>query len=236
MTTLTPATTPTTPATNPPAVDLYRDIHKGIRTELFAVMELAGRTDGADPSDRAALADHVRAVHEVLEIHAKKEDTHLDPVLREHLPELAEHIEADHHALEARFEGIAELAAALLDPTAASMRAEVHHLYLELSAFSGTYLLHQDEEERVVMPAVAAALGPEAVLALHQQIVGSIPPDEMARSLAMMLPAMNIDDRTEMLGGMRQGAPAEVFDGVWSLAASVLAPADHAALGARLGL
>jgi hypothetical protein len=233
MTTLTPATTPTT---DPPAVDLYRDIHKGIRTELFAVTELAGRTDGADPADRAALAEHVRTVHDVLETHAEKEDTHLGPVLREHLPELAERIEAVHHDLEARFETTAGLAQALLDPTAASKRSEVHHLYLELSAFSGTYLLHQDEEERVVMPAVAATLGPEAVLALHQSIVGSIPPDEMARSLAMMLPAMNIDDRTEMLGGMRQGAPAEVFEGVWSLAGSVLAPADHAALGARLGL
>ena len=36
----------------------------------------------------------------------------------------------------------------------------------------------------------------------------------MAKSLALMLPAMNIDDRTELLGGMQQGAPAEVFAGV----------------------
>ena len=58
----------------------------------------------------------------------------------------------------------------------------------------------------------------------------------MATSLALMLPAMNIDDRTELLGGMQAGAPAEVFAGVWGLAGSVLAPADHRALGARLGL
>ena len=35
---------------------------------------------------------------------------------------------------------------------------------------------------------------------------------------------------------MRAGAPAEVFQGVWSLAGSVLAPADHAALATRLDL
>jgi hypothetical protein len=58
----------------------------------------------------------------------------------------------------------------------------------------------------------------------------------MARSLALMLPAMNIDDRTELLGGMRAGAPAEVFDGVWSLTGSVLGAADQAALAVRLGL
>ena len=51
-----------------------------------------------------------------------------------------------------------------------------------------------------------------------------------------MLPAMNIDDRAELLGGMRAGAPAEVFDGVWGLAGSVLDPTDLAALATRLGI
>jgi hypothetical protein len=71
---------------------------------------------------------------------------------------------------------------------------------------------------------------------MHQAIVGSIPPDQMAASLALMLPALNVDDRTELLGGMREGAPPEVFEGVWGLAGSVLAERDHAALAARLGL
>jgi hypothetical protein len=33
---------------------------------------------------------------------------------------------------------------------------------------------------------------------------------------------------------MRAGAPAEVFEAVWSLAGSVLAPADVAAIATRL--
>ena len=58
----------------------------------------------------------------------------------------------------------------------------------------------------------------------------------MARSLAIMLPAMNVDGRAELLGGMRAAAPAEVFEGVWSLAGSVLRPADREALAGRLDL
>ena len=112
----------------------------------------------------------------------------------------------------------------------------MHRVYLELASFTGAYLAHQDFEERDVMPALEQAVGFEQVLAIHQAIVGSIPPDEMAKSLAVMLPAMNVDDRTELLGGMQQGAPAEVFDGVWSLVKSVLVPADAAALGRRLGI
>ena len=45
---------------------------------------------------------------------------------------------------------------------------------------------------------------------------------------------MNIDDRTELLGGMQAGAPPEVFAGVWRLGQSVLEPADYTALAARL--
>jgi hypothetical protein len=35
---------------------------------------------------------------------------------------------------------------------------------------------------------------------------------------------------------MQAAAPRQVFEGVWGLAASVLPPADHAAVGARLGI
>jgi hypothetical protein len=58
----------------------------------------------------------------------------------------------------------------------------------------------------------------------------------MARSLAFMLPAMNVDDRVEMLTGMRMGAPAEAFAAVTGLARSVLDPADYSSLALRLGL
>lgn len=86
------------------------------------------------------------------------------------------------------------------------------------------------------MPALEQAVGVDAVVAMHVAIVGSIPPDEMGRSLGFMLPAMNVDDRTEMLAGMREGMPPEAFAGVVSLARSVLEPADFAGLAGRLGL
>jgi hypothetical protein len=107
---------------------------------------------------------------------------------------------------------------------------------LGLASFTSAYLEHQDVEERVVMPALETAIGVESMVAIHQAIVGSIPPDQMAQSLAVMLPAMNVDGRATLLGGIQAGAPAPVFEGVWGLARSVLAPADQAAVAVRLGL
>ena len=45
---------------------------------------------------------------------------------------------------------------------------------------------------------------------------------------------MNLEDRVEMLAGMRAGAPAEVFAGVVAIAEASLAPADMEALAIRL--
>lgn len=218
------------------ALDLYKDIHKGIRADLFSVTGRAGSLDPADAAGRAALAEAVRFSVDLLVSHAEHEDRVIQPVLEVERPDLAEVIAADHHGLEPRMDGLVALAATVAEVDGADARRWLHALYLDLALFTGDYLRHQDTEERVVMPALEAAIGFDAVLGLHTAIVSSIPPDEMASSLAVMLPAVDVDDRAELLGGMRASAPAEAFEGVWALAGTVLTPGDHEALGARLGL
>jgi len=218
------------------AVDLYRDVHKAIRSELFAATVEAGRIDPADRSGRRALGHRVDDIVEFLVSHAEHEDTSVQPALEVHMPQLAERIERDHVGLEARMVDLRELARVAIDGEPITQRTGAHHLYLQLASFTSAYLEHQDLEERIVMPDLDAAIGVDAVAEIHGAIIASIPPDVMAQSLALMLPAMNVDDRTELLGGMQAGAPAEVFAGVWGLADSVLPPADLAALATRLGL
>jgi hypothetical protein len=217
-------------------VDLYRDVHKGLRAELFAVTGAAGELDPADREGRIELAAHVGSVTSFVSSHAEHEDAVILPVLERELPALAEQITREHAYIEDRVVELDELAAAIVDAPAAEQRSIVHHLYVDLAAFTSLFLAHQDGEERVIMPALEDTVGVEAAIAMHGQIVGSIPPDELAQSLAVMLPAMNVDDRTELLGGVKAHAPAEVFAGVWSLATSVLTSADARCVAARLGL
>lgn len=227
-------TGPTTPL-RPVVFDTYRDIHKGIRADLFAVTHAAGEIDPSSDSDRRAVADHVRAALALLVNHAEHEDQWVQPLLDQHLPHLAERVAADHPVLEARIDDLAGRAQENAFATT-ELRWRTHQLYIELASFTSAYLAHQDFEEREIMPALEDAIGPDAVLEMDRALVASIPPDQVATALALMLPAMNIDDRVDMLGGMRAGAPAEVFDGVWNLAGSVLEPRDVSALAARIGV
>lgn len=225
---------PPVPPTEVP-LDLYRDIHKGIRAEMFAAVLDAGRLDPADVVGTAALAARVADLVHLLEEHAGHEDTAIHPVLARHRPDLEEVLARHHRALDARTGHLLALAEDVAGG-AGDARLRLHRLHLALGAFTGDYLLHQHAEEAVVMPALARAVGPAALGEIHEAIVSSIPPDDMARSLSAMLPAMNLEDRAELLGGMQQGAPAEVFAGIWGLTRSVLDGPDARALGDRLGL
>jgi Hemerythrin HHE cation binding domain len=222
--------------TSTPAFDAYRDIHKGVRAELFAMTASAGNTDPSDREGRAALCAHIADVAELLGAHADHEDRHLLPVLETHAPSLFDRNAADHATLDTRLARISERAAALASAVAGEQRARVHNLYLDLASFTGAYLAHLEFEERVVMPAVLDAVGVEGAVAIHHAIVSSIPPPVMAKTLAVMIPAMNVDDRAELLGGMQASAPPEIFEGIWGLTKSVLAAGDANALARRLGL
>jgi hypothetical protein len=216
--------------------DLYRDIHKGIRAELFAVTGAAGRLDPHDCAGRADLAQHVGSVIDLLVSHAQHEDTHGQPAIERVAPDLAARVVDEHAHLEARMVELRILANDNVAADSHERRGRAHRMYLDLASFTSEYLAHQDLEERQIMPLLDRAMAFEELLAIHQAIIGSIPPPQMAKSLALMLPAMNIDDRTEMLGGMRMSAPPEVFTGVWSLAGSVLEASDVRDLAARLGI
>ena len=226
--------TPITPRLRPVAFDLYRDVHKAIRAELFAVVGDAGRLDPSDDCGVAALAAQVQQTVQFLLEHAEHEDGSILPALELHAPAIAARVTDDHHMLDARMETLVEIAGAAR--IADSRRPLLHELYIELAAFTGTYLLHQDFEERQVGQVLESAVGIDGVLAIHAAIIGNMPPQQLFASLALMLPAMNVDDRTDLLGGTRATAPAAAFDGAWSLARSVLTPDDFHAVAVRLGL
>jgi hypothetical protein len=215
-------------------MDLYRDIHKGIRNELFAITYAAGRVDPADGDAVIGLGERWRAAVRLLVNHAEHEDRFVQPLIEVAAPELAAVIAHDHPEIEEKLVALELLAEEASGAAAAQRRITSHRFYLGLASFTAEYLEHQALEEVQVGVALAAAYPFEELLAVHQAIVGSIPPAEMMETFQFMIPAMNLDDRTELLGGMQAGAPPQVFDAVIGLVRSVLDPSDFAALAARL--
>src|SRR3954451_2630330 len=161
----------------PVSYDIYRNVHKGIRAELFAVVEQLGRVDPDDRGAARSVAARFRTLQHLLVRHAAHEDDFLDDAIEQALGGQGAALAAAHVVLEARIERVGAILDAGLAAT--DRRAELHMAYLEMAAFVADYLQHQDDEERIVMRALDATF-PAAVLAdLDARIVASIPKDVM---------------------------------------------------------
>ena len=231
-----PSLTVETAALEAVTLDLYRDVHKGIRNELFAVTIGAGQVDPGNRDAVAAVAGRWRNLVGLLIGHAEHEDKFVQPVIEVHAPSLAQVVAAAHPELEAQMAALEVLAERATDAGVCERRLFVHRMYLGFASFTAAYLQHQEFEETLVMPTLATKIGFDELLGIHGAIIAIIPPEEMAQTGSVMLPAMNVEDRTELLGGAQAGAPPEVFAGMMALTQSVLSPADYAEVATRLGV
>jgi hypothetical protein len=211
--------------------DFYREIHKGIRHALFTTTLRAGSLDVADGDEVERLLDVHRDLLHLMHVHHEHEDVFVEPLLVAHAPRLAEEVSAQHGDIEAGIAHQEVLAHRLATVGAPGRSGAALRLHLDLSRLTSEYLAHQLVEETVAMPALRAAVPTEELLALDLQIRSTIPPDEMVRAMVHMLPAMNLEERVDMLGGMAM-APPEVF-ATFRDAARAILPADQFAQVAR---
>lgn len=217
------------------AYDFYREIHKGIRHALFHTTLTAGSLDVADGDQVDALLDaHANLLH-LLHTHHEHEDRFVQPLLDQHAPELALAVVVQHADVEAGMARLDLLAHRLGTIARPGRPGAALNLYLALSRVTSEYLAHQLVEETQVMPALRAVVPTEELLALDMQIRSSIPPDEMVKALAHLLPAMNVDERVDMLGGMAM-APPEVFAIIRDAAQVILPAGQWAEVARRIGV
>jgi Hemerythrin HHE cation binding domain len=192
-------------------VDIYRDIHKGIRGELFGVTSAAGAVDPGDHAAVGVVGARWGNLVKLLVTHAEHEERFVQPVIEQIAPSYAEQILVTHRELEDEMAQLEVLADRAADACAERSRKLTHRLYLGLASFTAAYLQHQEFEEFEVMVALSANVSPEELRAIDDAIVASIPPEEMAQSLMIMLPAMNIEDQFELISGARPNLPPDVY-------------------------
>jgi hypothetical protein len=213
--------------------NFYREVHKGIRAVLGSLVEQAGRTDFENADEVADLRRATAEGFEILEGHARHETRFVAPLLRTHAREAGEALDGDH---EEQSELMVGLLARLevVDPADPSSAANGHAFVVALSRFVGDLLVHMADEEERALPALWAAVDDSILQRTHEELLASLSPAEMARSLTWMLPAMNASERLEMVARARASAPPEAFQSLMGLARRVLAAADWEQLEGRL--
>ncbi len=216
--------------------DLYTEVHKGLRRALTSLLNDAGRLDVTDPKAVVNFNDELGFLTGLLSEHAENEDMYVQPLLDPAETDLAATIEAAHQELETEINAVMEAYQQLGETDEEPAPSAGKSAYYKLSAFIGRYLVHMSTEELEVMPYLQGRLTDPELMDITNQLRGSIPPPRMADYLKLMIPAMNIQERTAMFSGMKTFAPPEALDGACQLAQSVLDEQEWQDLCEKVGL
>jgi hypothetical protein len=181
-------------------IDLYTGIHKALRLFMNDTLARVGRLDHDDPVDLNATLAQLQSLLDACRSHVVKENKFVHTAIEARCPGASERVGSEHaEHLDAIAALEAEAAALRALPTAgAALR-----LYRHLARFVGENFLHMHVEESAHNGALWAAYSDAELLEIHQRILASIDPAEMALLLRWMVPAMSPAERAAMLGSMQ---------------------------------
>lgn len=219
-----------------PRLDMYTGIHKALRASMSDALLHLGR---ADVDDESELRDAVRRVLDLLDFcasHVKHENDHVHRAIEARAPGASAAVAYEH---EEHLAHIAQLRAAAQELQQA--RADVRpvaasHLYRALSLFIAENFHHMHAEETAHNAVLWARYTDAELEQVHDQLVASIPPQEMMAIVRWMVPFMNPAERLALLSDVRAKAPAGAFEAMLAAVRPHLGTRDWAKLARGLGL
>lgn len=203
-------------------LDLYTPIHKAIRSALFEMAATLGRTAFAEPAEAAAAVVGLRQLFECLTEHAEHEDVVVLPELRHCAPELHAVLEDEHARLVGMQRELEQLLPRLAEAGAEQRPAIGQRLQHALHRLIAAQLTHLVREEVEVNRALWAQFDDDGLRALHARIMTRIAPNRLTQWLRLMLPALSLPERQQLLGDLQHKLPADAFAALTAPARAVL--------------
>ena len=219
-----------------PRIDLYAGIHKAMRALMADTLLAVSRMD---PDDALELADGTQRVLQLLEFcraHLRHENDFVHAAMESRAPGSSSQIAHEHEEHVAAIEALARQATGLLDCDAALRGGGALALYRALSIFIAHNFEHMHVEETAHNEVLWARFTDAELVAVHDALVASIPPEEMMFVIRWMVPFMNPAERAAMLGDMRAHAPAPAFAAALETVRPHLSAREWDKLAASLGL
>jgi hypothetical protein len=213
-----------------PRYDMYAGIHKALRAFMGDTLAMVGRCDWQDEIDASRTLAQLGELLAVCEVHVHDENVFVHPAIEARRPGVSARVAGEHeHNLE-EIHALRHAAAELGRLRGAARGPAAHALQLELALFVAANFVHMNHEETVHNAALREVYTDAELAAIEAELVATIPPEAMELIAPWMLRNLCHQERVALLSGMREGAPAEVFEGMLALAASQLPARDWAKL------
>ncbi|MBI3382799.1 MAG: hypothetical protein HY019_12405 [Aquabacterium sp.] len=191
--------------------NLYQGVHKGLRAFMADTLVRVGSTDYTDAQERQEAADVVRTLLHICGEHLKHENDFLHTAMERRAPGSSASCAQEHVEHVANIDALSGCLRQALAATEVQQASAWQRLYQLLSLFVADNYEHMLLEEREHNAVLWRHFSDEELIEIHDALLASVPADEMAHHFRWILPQLSHPERVEMLSGMRQGMPPEVF-------------------------
>lgn len=194
-------------------VDVYVNVHKGLRNLITKFSDRTGSTDWNELSEVKTLQADWQKLLMLIHSHHNHEERFIHPLLARISPGGHRSYEREHHALMSVLTDLDTHFNSLMheDGPKAKRAESGLEFYRGLNLFYADFLQHMSREEVEAERSLHALCPPEDIMAMVGELLGSIPSGEMMLWIDLMFPAMNLSECAQLLGAMREGAPSEAF-------------------------
>ena len=203
--------------------NIFDFIHKAWRALLYDTALILQQTDFEIEHEAEKAIEKLETVLLAFENHAHHENTFVIPAIEVFEPQTANKMLNDHgqdevltHQLEFKIEAFrfAESSDLRIE-----IGRELMYLFIEFVAFN---LVHMNMEEHVINEILWKNYSDEQLVILNQNIVKSVPADEMMFTLQWMIKGITNLQLAQLLNKLRTEMPEEGFEAVCYAAKSSL--------------
>ena len=180
-------------------VDIFRNVHKGIRKALSDACQALGRA-GDDEARGKAARELLAAGLRFVEHHGDNEDALLLPALEGKAQELVRELQRDHEALHGRIVALRE----------ALGSASCDELYAGACAFTAAYFEHMHEEEQRHEAVIRAHLSVDELTTFARKSVERTAPSDQRMMLGFVVPAITDADANALLARLPAALASEL--------------------------
>ncbi|MES2936976.1 MAG: hypothetical protein V4864_04795 [Pseudomonadota bacterium] len=222
-------------AAQAPRFDMYGGIHKALRALMADTLLAVGRMDCEDNLELAQTTERVMRLLDICAGHLKHENDFIHAAIEARAPGASDRIGHEHAEHLRHIAQLGDTVAALR--AAPADRAPLAKaLYAELSLFIAENFQHMHVEETAHNAVLWARYTDAELVAIHDALVASIPPEEMMFTVRWLVPCMNPAERLGLLSDIRGKAPAPAFEAMLNVVRPHLGEGEWAKLARGLGL
>ena len=198
--------------------DMYSGIHKALRALMADTLLAVGRMDFDDELELAQVTQRVLELLDFCRSHLEHENEFVHAAMEARAPGASDAIAHEHEEHVKHIAHLADTVAALRVSIEQHRAAMAAVLYRELALFIAENFQHMHVEETAHNAVLWARYTDAELVAVHDALVASIPPEAMMYIARWMVPFMNPQERAAVVGGMKAKAPEAAFEAMLATA------------------